>query len=388
VQLLLLNERFDIIAEEFPFSSQTQNYILLEGNVATVDTLKGIKQSHENMKDDTYIAKNNDGSLKVTSIYSYIEQIVNNNKSVLSTFNINPDTLIPKTDSDVKDLYDYLYHSTTEESISSDMMDEMMPDSMNISLDLFNGEIKTVLHKENNEYTSTLIRMYLDSSFSNSEGNLLDNLGVLNKEIKNDVASYGPVQAKVTGPNLINLEITNNLTESQILSTIVSIILAAFVLILVYRNLILGLITLIPVGLSIIWILGTMYYIGYSLNILTITVTSITIGIGIDYAIHATERFRFIVDKTGDIKQAVIETISHTGGALLIAALTTALGFIILVFAPIPPQQQFGLILSITIVYSFLTSIFLLPLVMYHWALRQKRKNGFFETKNHWNNSH
>ena len=66
------------------------------------------------MKDDTYIAKNNDGSLKVTSIYSYIEQIVNNNKSVLNTFNINPDTLIPKTDSDVKDLYDYLYHSSTE----------------------------------------------------------------------------------------------------------------------------------------------------------------------------------------------------------------------------------------------------------------------------------
>jgi len=259
---------------------------------------------------------------------------------------------------------------------------------MNISLGLFNGEIKTVLHKEDNEYTSTIIRMFLDSSFSTDEGNLKDNLEVLNKEIKDDVASYGSVSARVTGPNLINLEITNNLTESQILSTIVSIILAAFVLILVYRNLFLGLITLIPVGLSIIWILGTMYYIGYSLNILTITVTSITIGIGIDYAIHATERFRFIVDKTGDIKQAVIETISHTGGALLIAALTTALGFIILVFAPIPPQQQFGLILSITILYSFLTSIFLLPLVMYHWALRQKRKNGFFETRNHWNNKH
>ena len=125
-----------------------------------------------------------------------------------------------------------------------------------------------------------------------------------------------------------------------------------------------------------------MYFIGYSLNVLTITVTSITIGIGIDYAIHATERFRYIVDKTGDITKAVCETISHTGGALLIAALTTALGFGVLVFAPIPPQQQFGLILAITITYSFLTSIFILPLILFHWGNWRKKRKGYIVKNN------
>ncbi|MFO8078624.1 MAG: MMPL family transporter, partial [Thermoplasmatota archaeon] len=61
----------------------------------------------------------------------------------------------------------------------------------------------------------------------------------------------------------------------------------------------------------------------------------------------------------------------------LIAALTTALGFGILIFAPIPPQQQFGFILAVTIVYSFLTSIFILPLVLFHWAKRRKRRYGY-----------
>jgi predicted RND superfamily exporter protein len=226
----------------------------------------------------------------------------------------------------------------------------------------------------------------LDPSFSTIKGNVQEELAILKDEINGDITSYGSVKAVVTGTNIINLEITNNLTESQILSTVISIFLAAMVLMFVYRNLSLGLIALIPVGISIVWILGTMYFIGYSLNVLTITVTSITIGIGIDYAIHATERFRLIVDKTGDVTQAVCQTISHTGGALLIAALTTVLGFIILVFAPIPPQQQFGLILSVTIIYSFLTSIFLLPLVLYHWARRQYKKKGFVITKTPWNN--
>ena len=126
-----------------------------------------------------------------------------------------------------------------------------------------------------------------------------------------------------------------------------------------------------------IWILGTIYFFGYILDVMTITVTSITIGIGIDYAIHATQRFRLVADKTGDIARAVAETISHTGGALLIAALTTSLVFGILVLAPIPPQQRFGLILAITITYSFLTSVLFLPLFLARWAKWRKKRKGY-----------
>jgi predicted RND superfamily exporter protein len=143
---------------------------------------------------------------------------------------------------------------------------------------------------------------------------------------------------------------------------------------------------MIPVGVSIVWILGTMFYIGYTLNVLTITVTSITIGIGIDYAIHATQRFRYTADRTGDFLASVCQTISQTGGALLIAALTTTLGFGILIFAPIPPQQQFGLILSVTIIFSFLTSVFLLPIVLYVWGKYQKQRKGYIISKRQYEN--
>lgn len=370
----------DEIAIEFPFSSQTQNYILIEGDIATVETLQGIRETHENIRNDQYIAKNNDGTIKVSSIYSFIKQSIENNQSLIDKYNIDPKTAIPQTDEDVHDLFEFLYSNAQQTSVQSSSFKGINIDDIeipNISLDALNGEVKTLLYKDENDFSATIIRLYLDPVFATIEGNIKNELEVLYTEINEDMASYGSTESIATGQNLINLKITNNLTESQILSTFVSIILAALVLILVYRNAMLGLIALLPVGISIIWILGTMHYIGYGLNVLTITVTSITIGIGIDYAIHATERFRFIVDKTGDIRKAVCETISHTGGALLIAALTTALGFIILIFAPIPPQQQFGLILSVTIAYSFLTSIFLMPLVIYHWAMRRQKKKGY-----------
>ena len=380
---------FEVIAEKFPFSSQAQEYILIEGDISTVDALTGIKKTHDNLLDDVFVAKNNDGSQKITSIYTIIQQSIKNDQTLIERFNINPETGIPRTDKDVKALFDYLYNynaiNVSMDNVAFVMDDFEMDKSMipDVPMESFNGEITTVLYNENNRYTATLIRVFIDPSFPTQDGNVNDDQYLLKTELTADISSYGEATAAVaTGQNIISLTITDSLTESQILSTIAAIILSAFILIVIYRSPILGLIACIPVVISIIWILGTMYFIGYTLNVLTITVTSMTIGIGIDYAIHATERFRLIADKTGDPAKAVCDTISHTGGALLIAALTTVLGFIILIFAPIPPQQQFGLILAITIIYSFLTSIFILPLVLNHWAQRRKETWGYIISKN------
>ncbi|MDG6219357.1 MAG: MMPL family transporter, partial [Candidatus Thermoplasmatota archaeon] len=379
-------ELFDQIAKGFPFASQTQEFILLEGNVATVEVLKGIKDTHEDLKAYEFVARNPDDSLKVTSVYTIIKQAVANDQNLIEKFNIDPDTFVPATDQDVELLFNHLYYpfNVTEElddiSFYFDAIDIELDEYTSISFDQFGGELSTVLAKENEQYVATVIRIYIDTAYINSgdDERTDDKLKLLKTElITYESKDYGDVTTIVTGQNIITLTITSALTESQIISTLISIVLAAFVLIVVYRSSHLGLIALLPVGFSIIWILGTMYYIGYTLNALTITVTSITIGIGIDYSIHATERFRFIVDKTGNITKAVCETVSHTGGALLIAALTTALGFSVLIFAPIPPQQQFGFILAVTILYSFLTSIFILPLVLFHWANKRQHRYGY-----------
>ena len=97
------------IGEKFPYSSETQEYILIEGNVATIDTLIGIEKTYNNLKDDNYVTKNPSGDPKESSILSLIRKAINENTSIRKNFNINANG-IPHTDMDVIRIYDYLYN--------------------------------------------------------------------------------------------------------------------------------------------------------------------------------------------------------------------------------------------------------------------------------------
>lgn len=343
---------FSKIGADFPFSSQDQEYILIEGKVTTVQLLDGLRMTHEKISDDIYVARRPDGSTKTESIYTVLRHAVANNQSLVEFLNIDETTGIPKTDADVQKTYDYLYNSPE-----------------------FTLQVSGLLYRQGNEYVATLIRIYID--LGSSSDDMTEQFEQLKQELNDDLADYGEATSIVTGNLLITLSILKNMTESQILSTGICFILAAIMLTLIYRNPVLGLIAMIPVSLSIIWVLGSMYFIGYTLNILTITVTSITIGVGIDYACYITERFRFVADQTGDVSRAVTETISRTGSAILIAALSSMFGFGILAFAPIPPQQQFGIITALTLAYTFSSSILVLPLVLAQWGNYRKKRRGY-----------
>ena len=343
---------FSKISEDFPFSSQDQEYILIEGNIATVQLLQGLQSTHEKMNDDRYIARKADGSTKTESILTILQQAVANNQSLIEYFNIDETTGLPKTNGDVQKAFDYL-------SVSPE----------------FEMQVSDLLYEEGNEYRATIIRVYVDLGTNTDD--MTQEFEQLKQELNNDLSDYGDATSVVTGTLLITLSILKNMTESQILSTGICFLLAAIMLTLIYRNPILGLIAMIPVSLSMIWVLGSMYFIGYTLNILTITVTSITIGVGIDYSCYITARFRSVADQTGDITKAVTETISRTGSAILIAALSSMFGFGVLAFAPIPPQQQFGIITAITLVYTFISSIVILPLVLAGWAKWRKKRKGY-----------
>jgi hydrophobe/amphiphile efflux-3 (HAE3) family protein len=341
------------IAKEFPFSSQEQEYILIEGDVATRETLIGINQATERFSDDTYILRTPDGKPKVQSLLTIIQAACQNNQSLTNTFNIDSRG-IPETDADVLHLCTYLYDNSQ-----------------------YAYEVQQTLHKHGSTYDATLITVYTDVMNSNSD-DVNKVMGVLYSEFKYDVSGgFGGATAIITGENTMMYIIMNSMTESQIISTVFCMVLAAIVLIIAYRKPLLGLIAMLPVLISTVWIVGTMSYIGYALNVMTIMITSLTIGLGITYAIHAVERFRLIADRTGDVISAVSETIGHTGTALLIAAITTVAGFGILILTPMPVEQQFGLITALTILYAFLTSIFVLPPVLMYWGRYRKKKKGY-----------
>jgi predicted RND superfamily exporter protein len=350
-------EIFSEVSESFPSSGMDQEYILLEGDVATQNTLFGILKTVENIHGNDYIAATPTGESKITSVMSIIDDAVEQNNSLVDEFNLDENN-IPSTEEKINDFFTYL---STHENYKEDM--------------------KTVLHKDGSSFDATVIRVYTNGDSNSIEEEASGKGQRLYEQLSNDIADFEDVSFTITGSETLMFVTAQSLTESQISSTIICILLAAIVLLIVFKNPILSLLTLVPVLLSIAWILGTMYFIGYDLNIMTVMITSITIGLGVTYAIHAVQRFRLIADETGDIEKAVSSTVSHTGGALLASAATTVAGFGILILAPITPQQQFGFIASITIVYSLLITIFILPPMLKLWAEWRKRRKGFIISK-------
>lgn len=171
---------------------------------------------------------------------------------------------------------------------------------------------------------------------------------------------------------IIGLEVTDSLTESQATSIALTIVAALIVLILFFWATefrpMLAVLATFPILLVLIWVLGTMVILGYSYNVITALITALSIGIGVDYTIHITHRFLEERDHTDSVGEAMDATMHTTGGALIGSALTTALGFAVLVFSPIPPMGQFGLLTAITVVYSLIAAIVVLPPMLVIWA--------------------
>ncbi len=109
---------------------------------------------------------------------------------------------------------------------------------------------------------------------------------------------------------------------------------------------------------------------------MTLMVTTLTIGIGVDYGIHISHRFMEDIERFDDVYEASRSTVSHTGTALFGGAATTVAGFGLLALATIPPLKQFGIITALTITYSFIVSVFVLPTFLVMWAKWKKRKEG------------
>lgn len=185
----------------------------------------------------------------------------------------------------------------------------------------------------------------------------------------------------VTGSDVLLVAVTDAMTESQLQSIVLTIVAAVIVLMLFFgiveRHAILGIIAVVPIAIVVAWVLGTMYLLGISYNVLTALITALTIGVGVDYTIHITHRFTEELDEGKGIQHAVTETLQTTGGALLGSGLTTALGFGVLLFSDLVPMRQFGGLTAITIVYSLLASFIVLPPMLVLWALfKEYRERG------------
>ena len=175
-----------------------------------------------------------------------------------------------------------------------------------------------------------------------------------------------------TAESILAVAITDQITDGQTesISTTVSValgILAVFFWVTLRRPT-LSVIAVGPIVLVLIWVLGTMALLDIPYSLITSIITALSIGIGVDYTIHVIHRYREEFSQVRNPEKAAIRTLATTGSALLGSALTTAFGFGVLAFSPLDGSRQFGITAAITIAYSLLVSVLVVPPAMTVWG--------------------
>jgi predicted RND superfamily exporter protein len=171
-------------------------------------------------------------------------------------------------------------------------------------------------------------------------------------------------QAHVTGMLVLYDNVLQSLFRSQILTLSVVFLAIAAMLLVLFRSWRLAAIGIIPTMTAATVILGTMGWLGIPLDIMTITIAAITIGIGVDNTIHYIHRVREELALDGDYWAAVERSHGSVGRAIYYTSITVTLGFSILALSNFIPTIYFGLLTGMAMLIALIANLTLLPLLI------------------------
>ena len=166
---------------------------------------------------------------------------------------------------------------------------------------------------------------------------------------------------EITGLAVLYNNMLQSLFKSQIGSLLIVFSVIALMLLLIFRSLKIVLIGLIPNIFVAFSVLGLLGLFGLPLDIMTITVAAISVGMAVDNTIHYIYRYKKEIKATNSIDLALTNAHTTTGRAIFYTAATIAAGFSILTFSNFFPTKLFGIFTAIAMVVAFKVSLTLLP---------------------------
>ena len=333
-------DNLEYVNENF-LREDSQAQILVEGDIANAETLRKLDAARSAAAEKDSVQVLSNGEPDIQGPLSVMETVAAENESFNATFQ-NADT-----DGD---------------GVPDRNLDEVYAQLFETAPDQAGG---VIYQSEDGDYAAA--RLVISVKGGASSTAVTEDM----RAIAGDINGNG-LEATATGQTILFKIVQDNLLQTVIESLIITLIAVVAFLMLTYRltegSATLGFVTILPVILSVSWILGTMFVLGIPFNILTGMITSLTVGLGVAYSIHLSERYNQELERADSMWEAMQTSVTGTGGALLGSAATTVGGFGVLAFAILPPLQQFGIITGITIIYAFLASVLVLPSLLVVWT--------------------
>ncbi len=176
------------------------------------------------------------------------------------------------------------------------------------------------------------------------------------------------------GSGYKGLVFTDLILEGQIKSMILSLLIIIVLISAMFKNIKIGLISSVPIIITAVISFGIMGFLGIPLSTTTALLSSIAIGIGIDYAVHFLEQYRTNAANTTDKMAVAQETMAHSGKAIIFNAIVVIAGFLVLLFSVFPPNRELGALVSLNMFTSFVGTLTIMLVLLYMSNVYFKRK--------------
>ena len=187
-----------------------------------------------------------------------------------------------------------------------------------------------------------------------------DLINKINIDLKNKIG-LDQSEYKLAGVLILFNNLLQSLFKSQILTLGLVIIGIFLMFIVLFRNIKLSLIGVVPNFIAAFFILGIIGLLGIPLDMMTITIAAITIGIAVDNSIHYIYRFKEEFSKIKDYNETLKKCHSTVGIAILNTSITIVFGFSILVLSKFIPTIYFGMFTGLAMLLAMISVLTLLP---------------------------
>ena len=192
------------------------------------------------------------------------------------------------------------------------------------------------------------------------------------------------IEARWAGKTFINVIWQNEMVKGMLTSLLGAFVVVFLMMALLFRSARIGLLAMVPLSVTIVGVYGIIGWIGKDYDMPIAVLSSLTLGLSVDFAIHFIERTRDLIRSTGAFDTAMTKVFEEPARAIARNAIVIAIGFTPLFFAPLVPYITVGAFMAAIMGLSGVTTLILLPAIMSWagpWLFVKQRKAGAFSAQ-------
>ena len=334
--------------------------IYIEGDLSSVDSIEALRELQAKLKANPYVAKGVDGepTLYSWTIFDMMERLTASEYARSQVELVTGQAItdsdgdgLPDTQAQVRAAFDYIGEygvpldastpSFTPAQIRGSLFHDPTgrdPDAIQILVALPGTREQSVVPRARQAIEADL-------------------------EFLEDVPSIS--RAGLTGSAFTRAASLDAAMRSLLTSLPIAVVACFLVAALFMRSVRYAFVTIVPIGLVVTWLYGIMYLLGFDLNFVTATIGAVSIGVGVDFSIHLTQRFREEMGRTGDRVEAIEESARSTGMALIASGSSSIVGFTIMGFAPMPMFSAYGILTAVMVFMAMSAALLALPSLLF-----------------------